>query len=68
MDRQMTYAMRMVIALLSLALTLSPPAARAAEPVDLLLVLAADVSRSVTEGKFRLQREGPPPPSRIPTW
>ena len=56
MDRQMTYATRTVIALLSLALTLS--AARAAEPVDLLLVLAADVSRSVTEGKFRLQREG----------
>ena len=46
----MTYAMRMVIALLSLALTLAPPTARAAEPVDLLLVLAADVSRSVTEG------------------
>jgi uncharacterized protein DUF1194 len=54
----MTCAMRMVIALLSLALTLSPPAARAAEPVDLLLVLAADVSRSVTEAKFKLQREG----------
>src|SRR5882757_11522726 len=54
----MTYAIRMVVALLSLALTLSPPVARAAEPVDLLLVLAADVSRSVTEGKFKLQREG----------
>jgi hypothetical protein len=54
----MTYAIRLVIALLSLALTLAPPAARAAEPVDLLLVLAADVSRSVTEGKFKLQREG----------
>ncbi|HSS83367.1 MAG TPA: DUF1194 domain-containing protein [Reyranella sp.] len=54
----MTYAMRFVIALLSLALTLSPPVARAADPVDLLLVLAADVSRSVTEGKFKLQREG----------
>lgn len=50
--------MRTLIALLSLVLTLSPPAARAAEPVDLLLVLAADVSRSVTEPKFRLQREG----------
>ena len=58
MDRPMTYAMRTIIALLSLALTLSPPAARAAEPVDLLLVLAADVSRSVTEPKFRLQRDG----------
>ena len=51
-------AMRVVVALLSLALTLSPPAVRAAEPVDLLLVLAADVSRSVTEPKFKLQREG----------
>ena len=39
-------------------LTLCPPAVRAAEPVDLLLVLAADVSRSVTEPKFKLQREG----------
>lgn len=54
----MTFATRLVIALLGLALTLRPPAARAAEPVDLLLVLAADVSRSVTEAKFRLQREG----------
>jgi hypothetical protein len=58
MDRPMTRAMRMVIALLSLALAISPPMARAAEPVDLLLVLAADVSRSVNEVKFRLQREG----------
>jgi hypothetical protein len=32
--------------------------ARAAEPVDLLLVLAADVSRSVDQEKFKLQREG----------
>lgn len=32
--------------------------ARAAEPVDLLLVLAADVSRSVDSKKFQLQREG----------
>ena len=34
------------------------PVAAAAEPVDLLLVLAADVSRSVDAGKFQLQREG----------
>jgi hypothetical protein len=54
----MTHAIRVVAALLSLALTLSPQAVRAAEPVDLLLVLAADVSRSVTEPKFKLQREG----------
>ena len=34
------------------------PSARAAERVDLLLVLAADVSRSVDSEKFKLQREG----------
>ena len=48
--------------LLGLASTLAAPLvsseAWAAEPVDMLLVLAADVSRSVTEPKFRLQREG----------
>jgi hypothetical protein len=50
--------MARVVALLGLLLAFVPPAARAAEPVDMLLVLAADVSRSVTEPKFRLQREG----------
>jgi hypothetical protein len=35
-----------------------PTAAAAAERVDLLLVLAADVSRSVDNAKFQLQREG----------
>lgn len=50
--------MRRRVALLGLALTLLAPTARAAEPVDMLLVLAADVSRSVTEPKFKLQREG----------
>jgi hypothetical protein len=30
----------------------------AAEPVDLLLVLASDVSRSVDDAKFKLQRDG----------
>jgi hypothetical protein len=34
------------------------PHARAAEEVDLLLVLAADVSRSVDGPKFQLQRDG----------
>jgi hypothetical protein len=33
-------------------------AARAAEPVDLLLVLAADVSRSIDDQKFELERRG----------
>src|SRR5436853_2437556 len=34
------------------------PAAAAGENVDLLLVLAADVSRSIDVAKFQLQREG----------
>ena len=50
--------MRIIVALLSTMLALLSLAARAAEPVDMLLVLAADVSRSVTDPKFRLQREG----------
>src|SRR5215468_10906820 len=33
-------------------------AARAAEEVDLLLVLSSDVSRSVDAPKFKLQRDG----------
>jgi hypothetical protein len=40
------------------ALAAIPVAAAAAEKVDLLLVLAADVSRSVDSAKFQLQREG----------
>ncbi len=37
---------------------LVPAAAMAAEKVDLLLVLAVDVSRSIDATKFQLQREG----------
>lgn len=44
--------------LLAVALGLAAPRARAAEPVDVLLVLAADVSRSITPEKFDLQRKG----------
>jgi hypothetical protein len=44
-------------ALAVIALLAAPLAARA-EPVDLLLVLAADVSRSVDQTKFELQRQG----------
>lgn len=50
--------MRTMMALLGFMAALVPAAVRAAEPVDLLLVLAADVSRSVTEPKCKLQREG----------
>jgi hypothetical protein len=45
-----------VAACCALAPALAP--ARAAEEVDLLLVLASDVSRSVDARKFQLQREG----------
>ena len=47
----------LLLALAGAATTLSA-AASAAEQVDLLLVLAADVSRSVDNAKFQLQREG----------
>lgn len=47
----------LVFALACAAMAVDPPA-RAAEPVDLLLVLASDVSRSVDSHKFQLQREG----------
>ena len=40
------------------AIAAIPAAAAAAEKVDLLLVLAADVSRSVDNSKFQLQRDG----------
>jgi hypothetical protein len=46
------------LAWLALLLALAAPRADAGEAADLLLVLAADVSRSVDEAKFQLQREG----------
>ncbi len=46
-----------MLALVALVLT-QIPLARAAEPVDLLLVLAMDVSRSMDQAKFQLQRQG----------
>lgn len=46
------------LALAALALLTHIPASRAAEEVDLLLVMAADVSRSIDSGKFNLQRNG----------
>jgi Protein of unknown function (DUF1194) len=53
--------MRMIRALWLLILTVTlvfPAASLAAEQVDLLLVLAVDVSRSIDSEKFQLQREG----------
>src|ERR1041384_1362920 len=46
------------IAIVVAAMLNASAPARAAEPVDLLLVLAADVSRSVDATKFELQRNG----------
>src|SRR5256885_4396034 len=46
------------VLLIGMLLVLGMSPARAAEQVDLLLVLAADVSRSVDQKKFQLQREG----------
>jgi len=48
---------RVVRALFLVGVVLLTPAARAAD-VDLLLVLAADVSRSIDAAKFQLQRDG----------
>jgi uncharacterized protein DUF1194 len=44
--------------LVLLALLTAAPLARSAEQVDLLLVFTADVSRSIDQVKFQLQREG----------
>ena len=53
----MARSLRFVLVLAALVLLPLKPLV-AAEPVDLLLVLAADVSRSVDGPKFQLQREG----------
>jgi Protein of unknown function (DUF1194) len=51
-------AIRALLLLILAGAAALPTMASAAEQVDLLLVLAADVSRSVDNGKFQLQREG----------
>ena len=50
-------AVRLMLAVLAAAAAFVATAI-AAEPVDLLLVLASDVSRSVDAAKFKLQRDG----------
>jgi hypothetical protein len=54
----MTRLVRTVLAVAASIIWLAAPQARASEQVDLLLVLASDVSRSVDTRKFQLQREG----------
>src|SRR5215467_11594700 len=51
--------LRLACALAAVGLALAAPTATAAaEAVDLLLVFAADVSRSIDQEKFQLQRDG----------
>jgi hypothetical protein len=57
MEASMKLLVRTVLAFVAATLMLCE-AARAAEQVDLLLVLASDVSRSVDTRKFELQRQG----------
>jgi hypothetical protein len=51
-------ALRIVLICAFIAVVLASSAALAAEKVDLLLVLAADVSRSINGKRFDLQRQG----------
>jgi Protein of unknown function (DUF1194) len=51
-------ATRLLGFFVAIAVLLASPAVRAAEEVDLLLVLSSDVSRSVDAQKFKLQRDG----------
>src|SRR6478672_2406844 len=57
MQRGRRKLVRCILALAGL-FAIQSSAASAAEPVDLLLVLSSDVSRSVDHPKFLLQREG----------
>jgi hypothetical protein len=57
-SRKVVRTLAAAIAGLALVATWTPVPAQAADDVDLLLVLAADVSRSVDNRKFQLQREG----------
>ena len=50
--------MRTTAIIVSFAACLAMAAGARAEQVDLLLVLAADVSRSIDDGEFNLQRKG----------
>ncbi len=59
MRRQLTSARALVASAAIVLSTLLPDGpARATEPVDLALVLAVDVSRSIDDQEFQLQRQG----------
>ena len=50
--------MRSLILLLLLLAEAGAGAARAAEPVDMTLVLVSDVSRSVDDSEFQMEKAG----------
>jgi len=54
----MGIATRLFALFITIAVVAGSSAARAAEEVDLLLVLSSDVSRSIDAPKFKLQRDG----------
>ena len=54
----MSLATRLAAIVSAVLVLASTSLARAAEEVDLLLVLSSDVSRSIDEPKFKLQRDG----------
>jgi hypothetical protein len=58
MRDQMTRALHIAFSLAAAVTAAFSTPAQAADKVDLLLVLAADVSRSVDDPKYRLQRSG----------
>ena len=51
-------ATRLLVFVIATAVLVGSPVARAAEEVDLLLVLSSDVSRSIDAPNFKLQRDG----------
>ncbi len=58
MCRAIRAALTLIALVATLQVTSAREVARSSEPVDLLLVLAADVSRSVEPPKFMMQRQG----------
>jgi len=49
---------RLLVFVIAVAVLVGSPVARAAEEVDVLLVLSSDVSRSIDAPSFKLQRDG----------
>jgi len=57
-NREASVVMKTAAAIITLLAWLAGIGVARAETVDLLLVLAADVSRSIDDGEFQLQRKG----------